>query len=164
MKTPAFAVDSLAAGAAMQWTETAGARHPEITPDRFDVLFVGGLSEDLARLRTALRRIAHVMRATTCEDALRQLRDARIPIVLCDDRLPDGTWLNVFNGVATDSDTPLLIVTARCADERLWAEVLNLGGFDLLAKPFRAAEVRHVVKTAWRRLRTLAYGQYKGAR
>ena len=44
-----------------------------------------------------------------------------------------------------------LIVGDRLADERLWAKVLNLGGYDLLAKPFNAKEVLHVVSTACRR-------------
>jgi DNA-binding response OmpR family regulator len=37
------------------------------------------------------------------------------------------------------------------ADERLWAEVLNLGAYDLLAKPFDVREVLHAVTTACRR-------------
>jgi hypothetical protein len=31
----------------------------------------------------------------------------------------------------------------------LWAEVLNLGGYDLLMKPFEEAEVYRVVGLAW---------------
>ena len=42
-----------------------------------------------------------------------------------------------------------MIVTSRLADDRLWAEVLNLGGYDVLAKPFDASEVARVVGTAW---------------
>ena len=42
-----------------------------------------------------------------------------------------------------------LIVTSRLADASLWAEVLNLGGYDLLAKPFNRQEVRHVLTSAW---------------
>ena len=45
---------------------------------------------------------------------------------------------------------PLIIVTSRLADERLWAEVLNLGGFDVLSRPYDAREVRHVIAQAWR--------------
>ena len=45
---------------------------------------------------------------------------------------------------------PLLVVTSRLADEHLWVEVLNLGGHDVLAKPFQAAEVQWVLENAWR--------------
>jgi DNA-binding NtrC family response regulator len=43
----------------------------------------------------------------------------------------------------------MLIVTDRLADERLWAEVLNLGGYDLLLKPFDPEELLRVVSSAW---------------
>jgi DNA-binding response OmpR family regulator len=42
---------------------------------------------------------------------------------------------------ATLTDPPLLIVSSRLADEHLWAEALNLGVFDVLAKPFQSEEV-----------------------
>jgi len=43
-----------------------------------------------------------------------------------------------------------LIVTTRLADECLWAEVLNLGGFDLISKPFYEKEVTWVMESARR--------------
>jgi hypothetical protein len=43
-----------------------------------------------------------------------------------------------------------LIVTAKLADDRLWAEVLNLGGFDVLAQPFYRGEVTRAVGHACR--------------
>ena len=43
-----------------------------------------------------------------------------------------------------------LIVTSRLADEYLWAEALNLGAYDMLAKPFDASEVVRVLGSAWR--------------
>jgi hypothetical protein len=45
---------------------------------------------------------------------------------------------------------PNLIVSSRLADDRLWAEVLNLGGYDVLARPFNRVEVIRVVQAAWR--------------
>ena len=36
------------------------------------------------------------------------------------------------------------------ADERLWAEALNLGAYDVLAKPFGRTEAMRVVAAAWR--------------
>jgi FixJ family two-component response regulator len=41
-----------------------------------------------------------------------------------------------------------LVVASRNADDALWAEVLNLGGFDLLQKPLDAEGVRHVIEFA----------------
>jgi len=44
---------------------------------------------------------------------------------------------------------PPVIVTSRVADERMWAEVLNLGGYDVLATPFGSEEVIRTVTSAW---------------
>ena len=41
-------------------------------------------------------------------------------------------------------------VASDRADERLWAEVLNYGAYDVLAKPFQPAEVLRIVSAAWR--------------
>ncbi len=53
---------------------------------------------------------------------------------------------------------PNLIVTSRLADEGLWAEVLNLGGYDVLAQPFDAEEVYRVVFLAWDEWKRRAIG------
>lgn len=82
------------------------------------------------------------------------VRDAsRIPprVIVCERRLPDGDWRNVL-GLALDlPHSPAVIVTCRQADERLWAEVLNLGGYDVLAKPFEEREVGRSLELAWAR-------------
>jgi len=44
----------------------------------------------------------------------------------------------------------VLVVTSKLADESLWAEVLNLGGDDVLAQPFDHEEVTRVVRSAVR--------------
>lgn len=67
-------------------------------------------------------------------------------------RLSDGhSWTDLLREMQKMECPPPLIVGDRLADERLWAEVLNLGGYDFLAKPFNAKEVLHVVSTACRR-------------
>jgi len=44
----------------------------------------------------------------------------------------------------------VLVVTSKFPDESLWAEVLNLGGYDVLAQPFDREEVTRVVRSAVR--------------
>jgi DNA-binding response OmpR family regulator len=72
-----------------------------------------------------------------------------VPIVLCDSHLPDGTWLDILKHAAGAAEPPLIVVASRLADERLWSEVLNLGAFDLIAKPFSGTDVLHVLTAAW---------------
>jgi DNA-binding response OmpR family regulator len=49
---------------------------------------------------------------------------------------------------------PQLVVTSRLADDHLWAEVLNIGGFDVLARPLDRDEVERVVASASRHFET----------
>lgn len=83
--------------------------------------------------------------------ALPALRGGRIPIVLCDrDRKPNE-WKEMLDRLRSLSSPPFLIVTSRLADDRLWAEALNLGAHDVLAKPFEATEVVRIFSMAWLR-------------
>jgi hypothetical protein len=58
-------------------------------------------------------------------------------------------WPVVLQKIVRLPDPPLLIVTSRLADERLWAEALNLGAWDVLAKPLDRQEVSRVLNTVW---------------
>jgi hypothetical protein len=49
-----------------------------------------------------------------------------------------------------------VIVSSRLADDNLWTEVLNRGGYNVLAKPFQAAEVFRDVSQAWLNWKTRA--------
>ena len=113
------------------------------------VLIVSSIRQDREALCRILRRTHCAYTASSYCAAVDRLNQGGIAIVLWDCDLPDGTWLDFLTLIAESPDAPLLIVASRLADERLWAEVLNLGGFDVLAKPFESREVEHVVKTAW---------------
>lgn len=86
----------------------------------------------------------------TIGSALTVLRDRRIPVVITEPNLPLGNWKDLLESTRQLDHAPLLVVASRVADEYLWAEVLNLGGHDVLAKPFQAMEVCWVLESAWR--------------
>jgi DNA-binding response OmpR family regulator len=65
--------------------------------------------------------------------------------VFCECTLPDGTWKEILARTGSLAEPPPVVVTSRLADDYLWAEVLNLGGYDVLAKPLMAEEVRRVL-------------------
>lgn len=90
--------------------------------------------------------------ARDLRETLTALRATPPGVVICDGRLPDGhSWKDLLHKMLEMGDPPPLVVADRLADERLWAEALNLGAYDLLAKPFDAKEVWHAVTTACRR-------------
>jgi len=78
-------------------------------------------------------------------EGLRWLSVKGAAVVISEAELADGDWRDVLESIQL---LPRLIVTARHADEQLWAEVLNLGGHDVLAQPFDKNEVARVLAAA----------------
>jgi DNA-binding response OmpR family regulator len=133
---------------------------PEITTNGIvPVLSISPIEEDHFLLQNILNRVQDtpdpscaftVSSGATLTAALLALQKHQFAIVVCERDLPPGSWKDVLEQVAILPDPPSLIVTSRLADERLWAEALNLGAYDVLAKPFDNTEVMRVVGAAWR--------------
>jgi DNA-binding response OmpR family regulator len=87
--------------------------------------------------------------ARTCRSAF-SLLEQDFEVVIADGLLPDGTWRDILTHTVHMDRPPKLIVTSRLADAYLWSEVLNLGGFDVLAKPFLESEVQQVLASITR--------------
>jgi len=125
---------------------------PELSPaDRtVAVLAVSPRAEDHTCLYGIFShsnwRIATV---STREEAVQFLRTNRMAVVLCESRLPDGTWKDMLEALRLLPIPPLLVVASSEADDNLWAEVLNLGAYDVLSKPFDRAEVTRIISLAW---------------
>jgi DNA-binding response OmpR family regulator len=79
---------------------------------------------------------------------LMALRRDPVQVVLCDRDFVPEAWKELLAQFACLSEPPCLIVTSRLADERLWAEALNLGAYDVLARPFDRTEVVRSVSLA----------------
>src|SRR6266567_4562640 len=104
------------------------------------VLLVSAHQTDRTSLQHILARSCWKLQVrTNWRDGLALLRQRRFPVVICDGT--DSDWRSLLCEIADLPDAPKLIVCSRLADERLWAEVLNLGGYDVLATPFDAREV-----------------------
>jgi DNA-binding NtrC family response regulator len=88
--------------------------------------------------------------ATNLSDALATMHDAPAPVVLTETNLPDANWKDVLSAMSTQPNPPYIVVASSAADDLLWAEALNLGAYDVIAKPFRPHEVFRVVGLAWR--------------
>lgn len=107
------------------------------------ILSVSSSPSDHLALRNLLAGAAgSVQEASNCAEAARWLDHAHFAGVICDDFLPDGGWQDVLALVASLPAPPPVIVTSRLADDRLWAAILEAGGYDLLSKPIDLAELR----------------------
>jgi DNA-binding response OmpR family regulator len=123
------------------------------------LLSISPMDEDHFFLQNILCRLQNtpdrsrtftVSSCPTLASGLAALRKHPFEVVVCERDLPPGSWKDVLDQVTILPDPPSLIVTSRLADAHLWAEALNLGAFDVLAKPFDSAEAMRVVGAAWR--------------
>ena len=113
-------------------------------------LLIAGPVEDNGLQRSMFDRIlSPIERVRNCAGVLFQARCNPPRVIVCERDLPDGTWKDVLEIAASIPQPPPVIVTSRLADDYLWAEVLNLGGYDVLAKPFDPREVARTLKLAW---------------
>jgi DNA-binding NtrC family response regulator len=86
--------------------------------------------------------------ARTIHEAMQLARGRVVRVILCQPAFPDGDWRDLLNLSLSWKTPAKVIVVFRLADNRLWSEVLNLGGYDLLAAPLDGREVSHVLASA----------------
>ena len=115
------------------------------------VLVVSSVAEDQVALGHLLASHSYPRyRASSVSEAADWLRRKSARVVICDDELSDGHWQDLWEVLRCMAVPPVFIVSAHLADERLWAEVLNMGAYDVIAKPYRGAEVVRVLSQAFR--------------
>lgn len=88
--------------------------------------------------------------ASNLTEATLKLTNSSASVLLCEERLPDGTWKDLLAHTRTMPSPPVVIVVSRRADDELWAEALKLNAYDVLAKPFQQREVINTIGLAWR--------------
>jgi DNA-binding NtrC family response regulator len=85
------------------------------------------------------------------QEARAILLDRSVGVVISSGQSGDGYgWKDLLRELQDNAAATRLVVADRLADEALWAEVLNLGGYDLLLKPFNPTELFRVVDRACR--------------
>ena len=118
-------------------------------PKSGSVLVVSPFEEDRTVLRGIFARSDWELReAKTISEAMRFLVCEHIPVVICEQDLPVGDWKALLDALQLLPYPPQLIVSSRMADDRLWAEVLNLGGYDVQPIPFDAAAILRTAQLA----------------
>ena len=121
---------------------------------RVTVLSVSPSADDHAALAENLQPSKWPLyRAATLRAAIQLTSRHQISVVVCERDLHPYSWKDLLQALAAIARPPLVIVTSRHADDHLWAEALNLGAYDVLAKPFLPAEIRRTVSLAvlhWR--------------
>ncbi len=119
-------------------------------PGSLTVLYASPIDEDHLSLQAIVGHSKWLLfKARDLVSTLTLLQQNEIAVLLCERDLLPGTWTDVLEHIQRLPNAPSVIVTSRLADDRLWAEALNLGAWDVLAKPFNHIEVIRSVKSAW---------------
>ena len=105
------------------------------------------------RREKLLRLLGHhgldVSLASTSMEARQKLmRPHSYELLLVDAELPGGSWQDFLPLLVSSSPPCEMVVCSRAGDERLWAEVIQCGGFDLIAEPYEQQEVIRIVRSA----------------
>lgn len=117
--------------------------------DQITVL-IAGVSKEIDRLQRICKGYGwNIRTAHTHAGVSSVIQQKTTPVVVCETQLPGVNWTDILAITQKQEPECRLIVTARLADDRLWAEVLNLGGFNVLAQPFEPSEVKQVIESAW---------------
>jgi len=113
------------------------------------VLFVSPRREDATTLSSMLGSLSvPIEYVADLAHARAMIRDGKYPVILTEANLNDGTWLDVLDLARRVTPRSEVIVTDVRADARFWAEVLNMGAYDLIAQPFATAEVQRILSNA----------------
>lgn len=119
--------------------------------DGISALLVAVDDRELHRMADPLKACQWTLRfARSGSEARAVLNAEDIPLVIVDGDAESSFWRDLLepSPLPKDAGKPKFVVASREADVRLWAEVLNLGGFDLLIKPLDADEVAWLAKSA----------------
>jgi FixJ family two-component response regulator len=109
----------------------------------------GSIINDLLRLLSHSRW--SVARVETLAQSAARLAQGWRGVLVCECALPDGTWRDMLTRALKLPWPPPLIVAAPQADDALWMEVLESGGYNLIGKPLSEPEVFRTISAAWLR-------------
>jgi len=135
------------------------------------ILVVGGSENELGNclqevFRHALFRYFNwsMRQLQTCQQALAFLRQNPLPLVISWSEMPDGNWKDLLRQLRLLTKPPLLAVSYQPMGRCLWSEVINLGGYDVLVKPFGAPDVFRLVSLAWENWKDSHFAQAERVR
>lgn len=99
-----------------------------------------------------------LFRSRNIVEGLSAVINHQIEVIITDCDLPDGTWLDLLESLRACRNAPRVIVFSPHADDRLWLDVLERGGYDLVRFPLDREEVVRTGHRAWLSWQKKAHG------
>jgi DNA-binding NtrC family response regulator len=125
--------------------------------DTIRVLAVMGKDADAQALHEIADKANwHLGFAASYESALEYLQREEYSVILCDRDWMAGRmgWGDAVQKLVAASPHGSVILTSTVKDDRLWQEFTELGGYDVLIKPFQPEKVTRSIEFAWAHLKT----------
>ena len=114
------------------------------------IMVLDGDQDSRTALQESLDELGHRTHLFSCPRALEipEFDFAGVDLVICDlDELPQ-LWKCLLDQIRAQGLDTQLVLSSRKAAEQEWLEALQLGAFDLLAKPYSKSEVLRVTSNA----------------
>ncbi len=119
--------------------------------NKLSALLVGEYKGDRLLVHEVFQRLGwKLFEARDRNRAIECLDSNPVQVVIAESDVPNWNWKRVLSDLRNRAKPPQLVVTSRQADESLWSEVLNVGGYDVMAQPLDSHEVERVISSAHR--------------
>jgi two-component system, NtrC family, response regulator HydG len=113
------------------------------------ILVVDDERSTLDALSTILRREGHVvLTAASAQEALAQLEDEELDLLLSDVRMPKMDGLALLRDIKTHHSQMVVIMMSGHQDVTAAVDAMKAGAFDYLVKPFGREEVVRTIQKA----------------
>jgi DNA-binding NtrC family response regulator len=87
--------------------------------------------------------------AETVEQARTRLAGNVVAVILLDRDSAGVVWRSMARNLADHRPAPCIILMSSVVDRYLFQELVNQGGYDIVAKPLRPEELRRIVGLAF---------------
>jgi FixJ family two-component response regulator len=122
---------------------------------KIPVLIVTSRTGDVEELKSILCETPwELTDASHVEDLPATLKGAAVPILLFDRDTAGASWQVAIRRLIKTRRGACVVLLSNVSDQYLWDEVVQHGGFDLLARPFRKEQVLSTLMFAYAHCRT----------
>jgi DNA-binding response OmpR family regulator len=123
---------------------------PETDDGAVSILAVVSDPRDRNILNDIARREKWALRCTaSCDSAVELMRHRGFGVILLDRNFTPVDWRAGFLTLTEHSPRSAIILLSREIDDRLWLEVIERGGFDVIIRPIRVARAVKAIRCGW---------------
>jgi len=119
------------------------------------LLIATSRADDMSELKNLLRETEwELIGVSDLEHAAAALAAAKLPILLFDRDSAGAGWPAAIKQLIETRRSACVVLLSNVCDQYLWDEVVQHGGFDVLARPFRKERVLSTLTFAAMHCRT----------